>query len=112
MVVDESRAWTAPPGQSESPDGDGPWSREHIIREFGISERLFLIKYVSYGMALRTGGATSHWNDDVDELALETGALTEDEIRLAETDLHQAIMNRVKLALVMGGFESRENTDE
>lgn len=79
------------------------WTKDDIISHYGITEHYFTIKYMSYGVALRASGKSSHWNDDIDALATSRGALTHREIELARTDFNQAVMNRVKLALAMLG---------
>ena len=51
----------------------------------------------------------SHWNADIDQIARGTGALTEKEIEAAQTDMHQAILNRIKLRLVMEALENEDH---
>jgi tetratricopeptide (TPR) repeat protein len=65
--------------------------------------------YMSYYMVLNGMHKQSRWNDDIDQIAREVGALTEKEIEAAHTDLHQAILNRIKLRLVMDGFENEDD---
>jgi tetratricopeptide (TPR) repeat protein len=82
----------------------GPLS---IARQLGISQDLFDIWYRRYTAALETGERSSDWNTDIDDLARQVGALTEQEISRGRTDLHQAVLNRVKLRIAM----SRRNID-
>lgn len=64
-------------------------------------------KYIAYSVTLRAVGAkTSHWNDDIDDYARSLSVLSEQEIEAAHTDFHQAIRNRIKLALVAEGLVS------
>jgi hypothetical protein len=81
----------------------GPGLRA-MMTAYGIPDEVIKAKYVSYAMALRMSGKSCNWNDEVDDHARRVGALTESEIETARTDLHQAILNRVKIALVTEGW--------
>jgi len=89
----------------EKDEEERVWTKDDIISYYGITEHYFTIKYMSYGVALRASGKSSHWNDDIDAVATSRGALTHREIELAQTDFSQAVTNRVKLALAMMGAE-------
>lgn len=77
--------------------------------ELGISEEAFKIKYKSYYASLSIFGRESNWNDDIDDLARAVGALTEKEIEAARTNFHQAILNRIKLSVVMDNRLEKES---
>jgi hypothetical protein len=85
------------------PPEPGPeiWDRERITSFFGVGDEYFARKYHSYAMTLKMSGATSHWNSDIDGIGRQRGVLTEAEVQRAATDFHQAVLNRVKLALHM-----------
>jgi hypothetical protein len=89
-------------------DAEEVWGADRIIRHFGISEHAFLTKHLGYTPALQSSVRTSHWNEEIDELAREANALTEWEIELARSDFSQAVLNRVKLALSMERIERAE----
>lgn len=74
-----------------------------IMEEYGISEEYIRRKYVAYAVSLQAMDQGTGWNNDIDDYAREIGALTEDEIKAAWTDRHQAILNRIKVALVSEG---------
>jgi tetratricopeptide (TPR) repeat protein len=61
----------------------------------------YLSYYIGYYMVLSNNHKQSNWNNEIDQIAREVGALTEEEIEAAKKDLHQAILNRIKLRLVM-----------
>jgi hypothetical protein len=47
---------------------------------------------------------SSNWNEPgFDEMTRECGALTDSEIDVAKTDLHEAVLNRIKVRLFMEG---------
>jgi hypothetical protein len=77
------------------------WDRERIMSHFGIGDEYFARKYQSYAMTLTMSGATAHWNSDIDDIGRQRSILTEAEVQRAATDFHQAVLNRVKLALHM-----------
>ena len=81
----------------------GPTLRA-MMREYGIPEEMLERKYMSYFMSLRMTGQSSNWNDEIDEHGRSIGALTEQEIEAAKNDMHQAILNRIKVALVSEGW--------
>lgn len=62
-----------------------------------MSFDVFLTLYNNYMCALTEYYKNSHWNDEIDELALQVGVLTQDEINIGKTELHQAVLNRVKM---------------
>lgn len=64
-------------------------------------------KFRSYSATLQMSDQDSNWNDDINDHARQIGALSEDEIEAAKSDLLAAIVNRVKLALVMEGWIER-----
>lgn len=74
-----------------------------MMEEHGLSEEYIRRKYVAYAVSLHAMDQGTGWNNDIDDYAREIGALTEEEIRAAWTDRHQAILNRVKVALVSEG---------
>jgi tetratricopeptide (TPR) repeat protein len=69
--------------------------------ELGISEEEFKAWYQGYYASLSIFGKNSNWNEPIDDLVREVGALTEQEIEAARTDFHQAILNRIKVRVVM-----------
>jgi hypothetical protein len=56
-------------------------------------------------MALSMSGKESGWNDDIDGLARQVGALTDEEIEAARTDFNQAVVNRIKMRVAMSRME-------
>lgn len=78
-------------------------TKESIMAEFGITAETFERKYASYEIALTLGGERSHWNAEIDDYARSINALSEQEIRAAHKDMHQAVLNRVKVSLATGG---------
>jgi tetratricopeptide (TPR) repeat protein len=74
---------------------------EGLASELGVTQEQLDIWYRSYQFGLSASGRTGHWNDDIDALARQVGALTEDEIVRAHTDFNQAVLNRIKLRVVM-----------
>ena len=77
--------------------------------ELGISEEEFKTWYQGYYASLRIFGKNSNWNDNIDDIARLQGALTEQEIEAARTDFHQAILNRIKLRIVMEKLKSEND---
>jgi hypothetical protein len=77
--------------------------RKEIIEQFGISEDDFNSLYLSYWLALSASEETRNWNDDIDDFARELGAVSEQEIKVAQKDMHQAVLNRIKVRLVADG---------
>lgn len=92
-------------GSSEQEDESeyGP-ALKAMMDEYGIAEEVVQRKYVSYALTLRLSGRNSDWNEDVDEHARAIGALSEQEIAAARHDFHQAVLNRIKIALVSEGW--------
>lgn len=82
-----------------------------MMDEYGIPMEVIKNKYVSYAAALRASGRESNWNADVDTHGYGIGAITPKEITAARIDLHQAILNRIKIALVSEGW-LRSDLDE
>lgn len=89
------------PGQSQAKEG--LCTRESIMAEFGVGEDLVARKYASYQLALSALGAKANWNDEIDAFAQGRGILNEQEIEVAQTDFHQAVLNRIKVSLAQGG---------
>jgi len=79
-----------------------------LAGQFGLAEQYVQTKYSSYLLVLSMHDAEGNWNDEIDDYASDIGALTEDEIVRARTDLHRAVLNRVKVALVSEGAEPIE----
>jgi tetratricopeptide (TPR) repeat protein len=96
-VARDELAYIAQVRQRRQPQNDSA----NLAEALGISQDRFDLLYRSYEMALRMSGQLSHWNGEVDDLALRVGALTEEEIERAHRDFHQAVVNRIKLRLVM-----------
>lgn len=67
----------------------------------GVRFDQFKLWYEAYSFSLAQFPQTSHWNQDIDPLARDKNALSENEIKQAETDIHQAILNRIKMRLIM-----------
>lgn len=81
-----------------------PRDRQAIRCQFDMSEEEFEALYSAYDETLRVfHGSRGDWNAEIDELARQTSALTEEEIRLARTDLSRAVLNRIILNRVMAG---------
>ena len=83
-----------------------------LMKDYGIPMEVVERKYASYLVALKASGRSSNWNADIDDDARKRGALTHKEIQAARTDLHKAILNRVKLALHSEGFFLLPTEDE
>jgi hypothetical protein len=73
--------------------------KEHSI-PFEIAER----KYMAYMVALQSADRSSNWNVDIDQMAKRRGFLNNKEIQRARSDLHRAILNRVKVSLYIDGL--------
>ena len=90
------------PDEDGTDAGDAPREEDGIrdlSERFGLAEEFVRRKYAAYVLSLSMMGRSGHWNDDIDGFARGIGALTEAEIRAAQTDLHQAVLNRVAVAL-------------
>ena len=75
-------------------------TKQEIISEFDISEEEFNSKYSSYEHVLILHSQNvGLWNDEIEYYSKQINALSEAEILKAKYDLHQAIMNRVIVAL-------------
>lgn len=83
-----------------------------LVKEHDIPFELVERKYMGYLVALQAAGKSSNWNADIDQMARRKGVFNNKEIQRAHSDLHQAILNRVKLALHMEGCFHSENPDE
>lgn len=70
-------------------------------KRFEITEENFITLYQSYSWVLSSSGQESDWNKDIDNLGREIGALTDKDIEKARTDFHQAVLNRVRVKVVM-----------
>jgi tetratricopeptide (TPR) repeat protein len=81
--------------------GAGSAREAGAAAELGISQEQFDIWYQSYQFALQMSGKASHWNEDIDDLAREVGALTEAQIAAGRTDFHQAVLNRIRMRATM-----------
>lgn len=75
-----------------------------MMDEYGIPMEVVQRKYMSYAVVLGASNQQSNWNADIDDHARNIGALTESEIEDAKTDLHKAILNRIKVAFVSEGW--------
>jgi len=75
-----------------------------MIKEYGIPEEVIERKYMSYAMTSRMSGQDANWNDDVDDHGRSIGAVSEAEIKAARRDMHQTILNRIKIAFVTEGW--------
>lgn len=99
-------------GQSSPPSGgidersELPAELRRIVGTHGVPEDVVRRKFLSYSLVLRAKDQNTGWNIDIDEHAERVGALTENEIQRAWTDLDQAIVNRVKVSLVTEGYVS------
>jgi hypothetical protein len=87
----------------------GP-SLKAMMAEYGIPDEVVERKYMSYAMALRMSGQDANWNDDIDDHGRSIGALSQAEIEAARRDIHQAILNRIKVALVTEGWSPVDPT--
>jgi hypothetical protein len=79
---------------------DGIRGRHDILATFGISERDYDLHYIRYLAWLLRSGAQSNWNDEIAEHAQKLDALRQAEVALANTNFHQAIVNRIIVRLV------------
>lgn len=77
---------------------------ERMSKGYGIPKDVIQRKLELYAQALRVSDQSSDWNADIDDVAREVGALTEEQIEAARTDRLTAVVNRVKVALVMEGW--------
>jgi tetratricopeptide (TPR) repeat protein len=78
-----------------------PGTAGNLPAELGITQEQFDIWYQSYQFALQMSSKSSNWNDDIDTMAREVGALTEAQIAAARTDFQQAVLNRIRLRVAM-----------
>lgn len=76
-----------------------------LAEQFGLVDEFVRRKYISYMLALSATETENNWNAEIDDFARSIDALTESEIKAARTDFHQAILNRIKVALVAEGAE-------
>ena len=85
--------------------------KSQIIDEFHISEETFNIKYSSYHRALIMYSQNiGFWNDEIEDYSRKI--LSEAEIQRAKYDLHQAILNRVIVALASeNNFEQKKSSN-
>jgi len=105
--IQRAGAGQAQPAERRGDSNDGLATDpvlQAMIDEYGIPDELVKQKYVSYALALRMSGRSSHWNGDVDDHGLRIGAVTREDVIRARTDIHQAILNRIKIAFVAEGW--------
>ncbi len=79
---------------------DGVRGRSDILTLFGIPEREYDLHYIRYLAYLFPRGVTSNWNDEIGEHARQLDALRQSEVTLANTNFHQAIVNRIIVRMV------------
>lgn len=83
-----------------------------LMKEHSISFETAERKYMEYMVALQSADRSSNWNADIDQMAKQRGFLNNKEIQRAHSDLHRAVLNRVKVAFYMDGFLPSTVEDE
>lgn len=97
----------ANPHQASMPSKEeqrGTRRLDRMAEDFDIPEDVIARKFKSYALTIQSSSQGSDWNADIDDEAREVGALTEEQIEGAKSNPLTAVVNRVKLALVMEGY--------
>jgi hypothetical protein len=69
---------------------------EELVDQYQIPVEVIRAKMTGYVVALRIGGRTSTWNDELDQAAARGGLLSQKEIRAAHHDFEQAVRTESK----------------
>lgn len=88
-------------------EADEVRGRDAVCSEFGISIDEFNEIFIIYRMTLETLG----YNEDAvfDQIGLDEGVLSEDDIALSKTNEHQWVLNRIRMRLAMGRKSAQVN---